>query len=59
MGNLESFVLQTIQFHLYVKGRFPFPAEVNNLVLSPSSSALVFLREKLRCMIPSFRFIRM
>lgn len=42
MGNLQSFVLQTIQFHMYIKGKFPFPTEVNNLVLSQSSLVSVF-----------------
>lgn len=42
MGNLQSFMLQTIQFHIYIKDKFRFPAEANNLVLSLSSSVLVF-----------------
>lgn len=42
MGNLQSFVLHTVQFHMYIKGKFPFPPEANNLVLSLSSSVLVF-----------------
>lgn len=40
MGNRQSLVLQTVQFHMYIKGKFLFPAEANNLVLSLSSSAL-------------------
>lgn len=38
MGNLQSYMLQAVQFHTYIKGKFPFPAEANNLVLSLSSS---------------------
>lgn len=34
MGNLQSFVLQTIQFHMYIKAKFSFLAKVNNLVCS-------------------------
>lgn len=40
MGNIRSLVLLTIQFHMYIKGKFLFPAEANNLVLSLSSSVL-------------------